>query len=190
MSTDGLERAHAITRGVLANVKADQLDDATPCKSWKVRNVITHIVGGNYWFAASMTAGASPDVDSTENTDYAAGDFVASYDDATQQAVAAFGAPGALQKMVTLPFGEMPGAAFLGLATTDVFVHGWDIAKATGQSTDLDAEMAAQLLEGARAAIPPGVRGPDPVAPFGPEVDAPASACAADRLAAFLGRTV
>jgi uncharacterized protein (TIGR03086 family) len=190
MSTEGLERAQSITRGVLANVRRDQLDDTTPCQSWKVSNVITHIVGGNYWFALSMNAGASPEVDDTEDTDYSAGDFLASYDDATKRAVAAFGAPGALEKVVKLPFGEFPGVAFLGLATSDVFVHGWDLAKATGQNTDLDPPLATQLLEGARASIPSEFRGPDGVAPFGPEVEAPAGASVADQLASFLGRTV
>jgi uncharacterized protein (TIGR03086 family) len=190
MSTEGLERAQAVTRTILANVKPDQLDDDTPCQSWKVRNLITHIVGGNYWFAESMNAGASPENDTTEDTDFAAGDFLASYDEATKLAAAAFGAPGALEKTVKLPFGEFPGSAFMGLATSDVFVHGWDLAKATGQDTNLDPELANQLLEGARASIPDQFRGPDGVAPFGPKVEAPANASAASQLAAFLGRSV
>jgi uncharacterized protein (TIGR03086 family) len=190
MSTEGLERAQAVTRAILANVKPDQLDDDTPCQSWKVRNLITHVVGANYWFAESMNAGASPENDTTEDTDFAAGDFVATYDDAAKQAVAAFGAPGALDKNVKLPFGEFPASAFLGLATSDVFVHGWDLAKATGQDTDLDPELAGQLLAGARASIPDQFRGPDGVAPFGPEVQAPADASVASQLAAFLGRRV
>jgi uncharacterized protein (TIGR03086 family) len=66
--------------------------------------------------------------------------------------------------------------------------HGWDVAKATGQSTDLDPELAAELLEGARLAIPDAFRGPDTQAPFGPEQPVPANATNADKLAAFLGR--
>ena len=88
-----------------------------------------------------------------------------------------------------LPFGEFPAATFIGLTTTDAFVHGWDVAKATGQSTDLNPELAATLLERARAAIPDSFRGPDGTAPFGPIVEVPDSAPAADQLAGFLGRT-
>ena len=48
MATEGLEQAMGVAKGVLASVKPDQLDDPTPCKSWKVRDVINHIVGGSY----------------------------------------------------------------------------------------------------------------------------------------------
>jgi uncharacterized protein (TIGR03086 family) len=104
-----------------------------------------------------------------------------------QRAVAAFDAPGAQEKIIKLPFGEFPGSGFMGLATTDTFQHGWDLAKATGQSTDLDPELAAQILEGAQQSIPDQFRGDEPM-PFGPKVEAPAGATNADKLAAFLGR--
>jgi uncharacterized protein (TIGR03086 family) len=92
--------------------------------------------------------------------------------------------------MITLPFGVLPGAAFMGLATTDTFTHGWDLAKATGQDIDLDPELAGQLLAGAKATIPDAVRGADGAAPFGPAMPCDDSAPSASQLAAFLGRTV
>jgi uncharacterized protein (TIGR03086 family) len=114
--------------------------------------------------------------------------MVAEFDAGAARTVAAFGAPGAQEKIVKLPFGEFPGAVFMGLATTDTFTHGWDLAKATGQSTDLDPELAEQILQGAQLLVPDDLRGEEPL-PFGPRLDAPASACSADRLAAFMGRT-
>jgi uncharacterized protein (TIGR03086 family) len=190
MATELLEQAFANTRRVLANVKPDQLHGATPCVSWDVSRLINHIVGGAYFFAISTDAGASPEVDDTEDTDYAAGDFVTAFDDGAAQAVAAFGAPGALEKIVKLPFGEFPGAAFMGLAMTDTFQHAWDLARATGQDTNFDSELAATLLAGAKASIPDQFRGADGVMPFGPEQSAPDGASPADQLAAFLGRKV
>lgn len=89
-----------------------------------------------------------------------------------------------------MPFGELPAGMYLGLATNDVFTHGWDLAKATGQQTDLDPDMAAELLAAMEAGLPDARRGPDGVAPFGPKQSAPQGAGAADRLAAFLGRIV
>jgi uncharacterized protein (TIGR03086 family) len=67
-------------------------------------------------------------------------------------------------------------------------VHGWDLAHATGQSTDIDPELAGQLLEAARLFVQPAFRGEDGKAPFGPEQQAPPNARPADQLAAFLGR--
>lgn len=188
MTTEALEQAFASTRSILGNVKPDQLDQSTPCASWNVRALINHIVGGSHWFAISTENGASPEVDTTENTDWAGGDFVAAYDEGSKRSIAAFAAAGAQEKMIKLPFGTFPGAAFMALATTDTFIHGWDLAKATGQDANLNAQLAEQLLVGAKAAIPDQFRGPDGVAPFGPELKAPESASAADKLAAFLGR--
>jgi uncharacterized protein (TIGR03086 family) len=74
------------------------------------------------------------------------------------------------------------------IAASDAFTHGWDLARALGQSTDLDPELAAQLL--GASMIPDEFRGPDGQAPFGPKVDVPESAPAADRLAGVLGRQV
>jgi uncharacterized protein (TIGR03086 family) len=190
MSTEALAATFATARGVLGNVTTDQLDDATPCASWDVRRLVNHLVGGAHWFEITTNAGASPEVDDTEDADYTTGDMVAAYDTATAGALAAFGAEGALDRIITLPFGTFPGAAFMGFATVDHFTHAWDLARATGQSTDLAPPMAEQLLAAARGMIPDEFRGPDGVAPFGPETTIDSSACPADRLAAFLGRTV
>ena len=184
MVTENLSRAFSSTHRVLAGVKSDQLDDPTPCKSWTVRDLINHIVGGAHWFGASTEAGDSATL---PEKDWSEGDMVGSFDEGAARAVAAFGTPGAQEKIVKLPFGEFPGSVFMGLATSDTFTHGWDLAKATGQPTDLDPELAEQLLQAATQLVPDQFRGEEPM-PFGRKVDPPAGASAADRLAAFMGR--
>ena len=82
--------------------------------------------------------------------------------------------------------GMLPGSIFVMIAATDTFAHGWDLANALGISTDLDPAVAGQLLS--LSMLPDEFRGPDGQAPFGPKVDVPDSACAADRLAGYLGR--
>jgi uncharacterized protein (TIGR03086 family) len=184
MSTEMLETAIAATRGVLAGVSADQLDDPTPCAQWDVRSLVNHIVGAQYFFAAGVT-GAAPG----GHEDFASGDYLAAYDTAAAAAVAAFAGDGVMEKTLTLPFGQMPGAAFLGMAATDTLTHGWDLAKATGQDTDLAPELSAQLLAVSRQAIQPAFRSEEGTV-FGLEQPAPAGGSNADQLAAFLGRTV
>jgi uncharacterized protein (TIGR03086 family) len=184
MSTASLEQAIAATRGVLTSVKTDQLDADTPCESWKVSDLINHIVGGQYFFVTAVE-GVPP----TDAGDFSKGDFVAAFDDGSAKCVAAFKGDGVMEKILTLPFGQMPGSAFVGIAATDTFTHGWDLAKATGQSTDLAPELAAGLLAGAKQFITGAIRGPEPM-PFAAEQSAPGGASNADQLAAFLGRSV
>lgn len=186
MAMTPYEQAITSTRAVLTGIGPDQLEAATPCASWKVSDLVDHVVGGQYMFHSALQ-GRPP---SAAGSSFAVGDFVASFDEGAAQAVAAFQAEGAMDRRVRLPFGELPGSQFLYLAATDTFVHGWDLAKATGQPTDLAPELAAQLLDGARKAIGDSMRGPDGAAPFGPEQKAPEGASNADQLAAFLGRTV
>jgi uncharacterized protein (TIGR03086 family) len=186
MSTQPLEQAIAVSRGVLANVSPDQLDAATPCASWNVAALINHIVGAQHFFANGLegteAAGEAPD--------FAAGDYKAAFDEATGRCLAAFQAEGVMSKTVTMPFGALPAPAVLGLAVTDTLQHAWDLARATGQSSDLAPELAAGVLAQARPMISDAFRGPDGAAPFGPEQAAPDSASPADQLAAFLGRQV
>ena len=112
---------------------------------------------------------------------------MASYDAAVRAALDAFGAPGALERLITLPFGEFPGAFLLGILTQDQFVHGWDLARATGQPADLDPGLAAELLASARTVITDAFRGPDGAALFGP-ARPPAPAAGAARPAGGLPR--
>lgn len=185
MQVTELNRAFLSTLGVLVNVQPQDLGAPTPCASWDVRKLVNHFVGTARWWAATIAGEAA-----VADTDHVDGDFVAAYDESIRIAVAAFEADGALQRTVQLPFGEFPGAVLLGLAATEQFTHGWDLARAIGHPTDLDPVLATGLLSQARVAITDAYRGPDGEALFGPAALAPTGAGPADQLAAFLGRSV
>jgi uncharacterized protein (TIGR03086 family) len=187
MTTENLERAFRNTRAIVANITPDQLSNPTPCASWDVRTLLNHVIGGAYHFAHAINTGKGTGDD---DRDYVAGDFVATYDEGIKRAVEGFAAPGAMEKTVELGFGSLPAPAWLGIATTDTLMHGWDLARATGQPTDIDPDFAVEVLAGARAFIQPEFRGEDTTAPFGAETEPPAGASEADKLAAFLGRRV
>jgi|SRR4051794_1343245 len=185
MSVEPLQQAIHSTRAVLAQVDPNDLGRSTPCQSWKVSDLVNHIVGAQYFFATAA-AGEPP----SEPTDYASGDILGEFDRGSAASVASFSKDGVMERTLHLPFGDMPGAAFIGLAATDTFVHGWDLAKSLGQPTDLDPGLATALLGQVKPFLPDELRGDDGKAPFGPEQPAPADASNADRLAAFLGRRV
>jgi len=185
MQVMDLNRALQSTMTMLAKVEPGQLAAPTPCASWDVRALINHFVGTARWWADTVT-GAGDAVEA----DYAAGDFVAAYEESIGLAVAAFEADGVLGRTVRLPFGEFPGTVVLGMAALDQFAHGWDLARALGQPTDLDPALASALHGQARFAITDALRGPDGQAPFGPAVAVSDRAGAADQLAGFLGRSV
>ena len=97
--------------------------------------------------------------------------------------MAAAGAGDALTRVHATPLGDMPGPALAGFTTLDIAVHGWDLARATGQPDDLDGRLAAHVLAFAEQALTPATRAPR----IGPAVPVPADA-PVTRLAGFLGR--
>lgn len=185
MSTQPLQQVLNVCRETLAGVNADQLQASTPCASWDVAALINHVVDAQGFFAAGVQ-GTPP---AGGETNHAEGDYLAAYDTAAAQTMEVFSADGVLEKMCDLPFGSMPGAAVMGLAMSDTFQHAWDLAKATGQSTDLAPELATAILAQCQQSIPDTFRGPEG-APFGAKAECADDACAADQLAAFLGREV
>ena len=76
MGVEPLEKAVRSTRAVLGGVQPDQLTLATPCASWKVSDLINHIVGGQFFFASM----ASGDKASRDRPDFSSGDFVSDFE--------------------------------------------------------------------------------------------------------------
>jgi uncharacterized protein (TIGR03086 family) len=176
------DRAAVVAEEVISGIKADQLDDPTPCTEWSVRQVINHLVGGGVFFVSSMTGG--PPIDRA--ADYLGKDPLAAFRDSVSRLREAFLREGSSDRIVTMPFGEVPVAMLVEMRTTEMLLHGWDVAKATGQSTDLDPELADSRIESFRL-MRANRRGRGV---FNDEQPAPDDATAADRLAAAAGRVV
>jgi uncharacterized protein (TIGR03086 family) len=87
--------------------------------------------------------------------------------------------------MAELPIGAVPGVVALGMHVVETLVHGWDLAKATGQPTDIKPDLCAIAWDNVRG-VNDDLRGAG--RPFGPAVDVPGDASATDRLVAWLGR--
>ena len=102
MSADMLAQAFASTAGVLAGVEEQQLGGATPCASWKVRELVNHIVGGTTYFAVTAEIGQAPE--GGDAPDFCDGDFVSEFNRGAARAVKAFEADGAMDKTMKLPF--------------------------------------------------------------------------------------
>jgi uncharacterized protein (TIGR03086 family) len=186
VSSQIVQRACDSTMSVLAAIRTTDLDRPTPCASWTVRDVVNHVLAGTASFAELAEAGLV--ADRGEDPDLTAGDFSGTFSQEASRLVAAFNAPGAMDKIMKMPIGELPGSVCAWIAASDVFTHGWDLAKATGQPTDLEPELAGMMLARVMQTLPDSMRGPEGEAPFGPRVEVAESAPPADQLAAFLGR--
>jgi uncharacterized protein (TIGR03086 family) len=177
-------RALDHTRGVVARVRPDQLDQPTPDQEWDVRALLNHVVSGNLW-AAELAAGKTiDDVGDRLDGDVLGDDPVGAYDRSARAARAAFEAPGALDAPCAVSYGPVPGSVYAGHRFIDVFIHGWDLAQATGQDPSLDPELVAACRE----ILEPQLAMLQGSGMFGTPVEVPAIADPQTRLLASLGR--
>jgi uncharacterized protein (TIGR03086 family) len=182
------ERAVTSTADIVTATSADQLGAPTPCTGWDVRALLSHVIG-TLWLAEGLLADRAPRHPMAPGAlpaaDLAGDDPAAAYAEASAAALAAAGTGDALTRVHITPLGEMPGPALAGFTTLDLLVHGWDLARATGQPADLDGRLAAHVLSFAEQALAtPESR----AGRIGPALPVAADAPVTDRLAAFLGR--
>ena len=188
---DSIAMIHKVlgeTSRIVDGIEPAQLDNPTPCEGWTVRDVLNHITGGATMFAIAASEGKISDEQLGQLMvgDNLGSDYKAAFEAASDRAQKAFDAPGIAEKMVTLPFGEMPAGAAVQFAIFDVTTHTWDLAKGTDQSTDLDPEVLGAALEAAQLMLNDDFRA---LGMFGEPVPVPSDAPMQDRLAGLTGRT-
>lgn len=178
-----LAAAADLTGQVIDAITDEQWSRPTPCADWTVRDLVEHIVAGNDAFTAALTERPTAPGPSAQRS----GDLVLDYGRSVRALVEAFGQPGVLETVVSVPFGTVPGTIALHLRITELLVHGWDLARATGQAVTFPQDLAEQELAFTRPALADIPPGRSPFAPPEPVAD---DAPAIDRLAACLGRRV
>ena len=179
------DEALASTRRYVAGIGTDQWAAATPCADWDVRALLNHIVSGNFW-AAELSAGRTIEaVGDALDGDMLDDDPLASYDQSSGAASAAFHVPGAMEAMCAVSYGPVPGEVYAGHRFIDVLIHGWDLAQATGQ----DTRLAPELVEACWVVVEPQRDLLTGSGMFGDRPELPPDADRQAQLLALLGRT-
>jgi uncharacterized protein (TIGR03086 family) len=174
------------TADVLANISDDQLSDATPCQDMRLSDLVTHIGDLARAFADAARKEFGPFTDDAPDPDGARldADWRTSYPAHLADLARAWQDPSAWQGMTRAGGFDMPGDVNALVALTEVVIHGWDVARATGQPYDVDAESAAAVLPHVTETAAEGpVEGM-----FGPAVPVADDAPVLDRIIALSGR--
>jgi uncharacterized protein (TIGR03086 family) len=178
------ERALVSTGRFVAGVREGQWHDATPCEDFDVRALLNHVVSGNFWVVPLVEGKTIAEVGDIYDGDVLGDDPIAAYEASAREAAAAFHSPGAMETSVAVSYGPVPGEIYAGHRFIDVLIHGWDLAKATGQDPALDPE----LVDACRAVVEPQAELLKGSGMFGTETKAPAGADPQTQLLAMLGR--
>jgi uncharacterized protein (TIGR03086 family) len=180
LPADPAERHRAVSAGFTARVRgATDWDAPAPVARWRARDVVAHLVEWFPEFLHSATGlvlerGPSPKEDP-----------VGAWHTHAQAVQRLLDGPDAATPFRHPMVGEMalPDAVDR-FYTTDVFLHTWDLARATGQDERLDTETCAELLAG-MTPIEELLRSSGQ---YGPRVPVPDDADVQTRLLGFIGR--
>lgn len=166
---DQLARALDQAGRALDAVTDDNLDNASPCSGWTVRQLAGHVATGpGTW--AKMAQGQ--EVDWSAIPEVPDGEFAQTFRAGADQLLAV---------MQQLP-ADQQGS--VGFQVAEYAVHAWDLARGTGADVDLDDSLAETGLAAMRQGLTEDKRG----GAFDSEVAAPADAGAYEQLVAFSGR--
>ncbi|WP_344217755.1 TIGR03086 family metal-binding protein [Kribbella sancticallisti] len=181
-------RADAFEEKVAA-VRAEQWGNQSPCAEWKARDVVGHIV--DMHGVMLRPVGRALDAELSVQDDP-----LAAFRGARAAVEAVLDDPGLAEAECDTPAGKMTVADHIDqVVSDDLVLHGWDLARATGQDETMDASDVERIWA-STSAIPaevveqyrtPGAFGPG-IEVFGPEVPVPAEAPLQDRLLGFIGR--
>jgi uncharacterized protein (TIGR03086 family) len=180
MQINDLELAFANTGRLVRGVRADQWTAGTPCTQWNLRTLANHTT----WVVSMLgdvAQGRPPTA--ARDAELLGDDPGAAFAATAATTLDAWQTRG-FEGAVTFGPGELPAVSAFAINVFDTYVHGWDIAQATGQDAELDPALCAVLLEVLPSLAPVVRRGDN----FGPELEVAPDAPVADRLLAWLGR--
>ncbi|MBL7253350.1 TIGR03086 family metal-binding protein [Paractinoplanes lichenicola] len=175
------ERHRTIAGTFTERVRATKVWDApAPVPGWTARDVVRHLVE---WFPGFLAGGTGIELPRGPGVDE---DPVAAWQVHADGVQAVLDDPATPTRQFTNPHtGELPlDQAIDRFYTTDVFMHTWDLARATGQDDRLDADYAELLVTGMEP-MEELIRNSGQ---YGPRVPVPAGADGQTRLLGFIGR--
>lgn len=173
---DIVDRYEEAATGFTARLDAvtdEQWTNPTPCTDWNVRQLVDHVITIQRQIPDSLDVPVDDGADPQ-----------AMWKSVRDAALTALRQPGVMERTITGLRGEMPVEMALIPRLSDLHVHTWDLARATGGDERLSPEIAAIVLERLR----PNDDALRRSGSFGPKVEPPPGADTQVELLCFLGR--
>ena len=184
MSKCDLTAAASTMAELIRKVADDQLSGPTPCPDYSLGDLVDHVGG----FATAFTWAANKEV--PPGAQGPSGDASRLTDDWRRRIPAdlarlaeAWKQPDACTGMTQAGGIDLPGEVAGVVALDELVIHGWDVARATGQHYDVDSESldaVADFVQGFSSDGTPGL--------FGPRVAVPDNAPQLERVIGMAGR--
>jgi uncharacterized protein (TIGR03086 family) len=180
-AADEHRRIASAFTATVEGVAPEAWDRPAPVEGWAARDVVRHLVE---WFPALLDGAAGVVLPPGPSAD---DDPVGAWRTQTDAVQALLDDPDTAEREHDLPhIGRMTlEQATDMIYTSDVFLHRWDLARATGQDEALDPDKCAAMLEG----MLPMDEVLRQSGQYGPRVQVSDDADVQTKLLAFIGRT-
>ncbi|MDT9696031.1 TIGR03086 family metal-binding protein [Streptomyces sp. P17] len=167
-------------------VTDEQLTDATPCPDLRVRNLLGHLLGLTIAFrdAGRKDLGATTDTAPTDTVPDIGPGWREEFPKVLDELAEAWRDPAAWTGMTRAGGFDLPGAVAGAVAIDELVIHGWDLARATGQPYTPDPTALQACHDFLLASKDDPSRGEI----FGPIVPVPQDAPLLDRAVGLSGR--
>lgn len=176
----------ATTVETVRAITPDQLGAPTPCQEYDVRRLLNHL---HYWGpsleGAARKEPVAPPAECEQDVDLTGGDWAGRLEVQCDRLVAGWRLPAAWEG--TTQMGgptPLPASMIGGMVVTELVVHGWDLARATGQQPRWDDEVLAFVHEEVARTAEHGRE----MGVYGPAVPVPGTAPVLDRILGLTGR--
>ena len=131
---------------VVAGVPGHPMDAPTPCDDWDLRTLVNHVILWTAYSAERRAHGESVAEDLMTRDFTADPGFAQDYSAQIDRAVTAWSDPAAWERELGVMGSGTPAADVAAMLIAEMVLHGWDIARATGQEYAGDEAVAANVL--------------------------------------------
>ena len=131
---------------VVSNVPEGTLSQRTPCGDWDLRTLLNHTILWTSYSAERRAHGGSVDEELMTKDFTADPGFREDYARQIRKAIDAWGDPAAWEGDRDMMGSPTPAADIGAMLLMETALHGWDVARATGQEFSVDDTTAAALL--------------------------------------------
>jgi uncharacterized protein (TIGR03086 family) len=132
---------------VVGGVPGHQMDAPTPCADWDLRTLVNHVILWTAYSAERRAHGESVAEDLMSKDFTADPGFAQDYAAQVGRAVAAWSDPAAWEGDLGVMGSSTPRADVAAMLIAEMVLHGWDVARATGQEYACDDAVAASVLK-------------------------------------------
>jgi len=185
-ATYDLQPAAQAVAELLPAIADDQLTAPTPCPDYRVRDLLFHVLGLSVAFrdAARKDLGPTTATAPSHMTPELPAQWRSAIPARLDELAAAWREPDAWEGMTQAGGVTLPASVAGQVALNELVVHGWDLARATGQAFDPAESAVRGSYEMLAASTEPAQR--EPI--FGPVVPVPDEAPLLDRAIGLSGR--